>query len=75
MRLERPKGKAKVIQTYKMKAASSTKLIMQAAAKTWINGVPWAEAWKIAERMASRLPGQGKGRGKGAGGRGRGKGG
>ena len=66
MRLERLKGKAKVIQKYKKKAQS--RMLFAAAAKTWANGVPWEESLKIAERMTSRVAkGQGKGVGKGKG--------
>ena len=66
MRLERPKGKAKVIQRYKKKAQS--RMLFAAAAKTWANGVPWEESLRLAERMTSRVTkGQGKGVGKGKG--------
>jgi len=66
LRLERLKGKAKVIQKYNQKARS--RMLFAAAAKTWANGVPWEESLRIAERMTSRVAkGHGKGVGKGKG--------
>ena len=70
LRLERPSGKAKVIANYTRKAKS--KLVLEAAAKSWANGVPWDDALRIARNMAARVDahrqgskGKGKGRGKG----------
>ena len=69
LRLERPSGKAKVIANYARKAKS--KLVLEAAAKSWINGVPWDDALRIARNMAARVEAQRKGKGQG---KGRGKG-
>eukprot|EP00435_Cladocopium_sp_Y103_P069847 s395_g34.t1 len=51
--LERRKGTAKKVAVYKSKAES--RLMLQMAAKSWANGVPWDEALRIAKQVSSRV--------------------
>lgn len=53
IRLEKPKGKAKIVSSYKTKA--QTRFVLRAAAQSWANGVPWEEALRIAEGVSRRL--------------------
>ena len=52
-RLERRKGTARKVAVYRTKAES--RLMLQMAAKSWANGVPWDEALRIAKQVSSRV--------------------
>ena len=65
-RLERRKGTKKKVAVYRQKAAWRS--VLQMAAKSWADGVPWEEALRIAQQVSARLAkakGKGKGSGKG----------
>ena len=62
-RLERRKGTKKKVAVYRQKAARRS--VLQMAAKSWADGVPWEEALQIAKRVSARLVAKGKGSGKG----------
>ena len=52
VRLERTKGKKKMVAVYRQKAEWRT--ILKMAAKSWHDGVPWEEALKIAKHVAEK---------------------
>ena len=71
-RLRNPERKAAVVKSYTAKA--KIRIVHRAAASAWSQGVPWAEALKIATKALSTVDGsarkihfsaKGKGKGKG----------
>ena len=72
LRLKSPDNAKAIVADYTKKA--KTKIVHQAAATAWAEGVPWAEALQIAEKAisaadatVSSLKFSAKGRGKGKG--------
>lgn len=66
--MQRPKGVAAAVTMYRRKAES--KVVLDMAAKLWVQGVAFKEALDIAKRAQKRIlertrGSKGKGRGKG----------
>ena len=74
MRLQQPEKAMAVVKSYTKRA--KVRIVHKAAAQAWAQGVPWAEAVKIADKAISgangsvpplRFSAKGRGKGKGKG--------